>query len=97
MSATRSTKDAGRRTPQRFVAMAKGEIIDRGLTVEIGSDKHQAALALCRGERAAAQPDLAGRPHGGALSPSAPMHVGTRRRPQRLVLARAQLLRRSTQ
>ena len=35
-----------RRTTQRFVVMAKGEIIDRGLTAEIDSEKHRAALAF---------------------------------------------------
>jgi len=35
-----------RRTTQRFVVMAKGEIIDRGLTEDIDSDKHQTALAF---------------------------------------------------
>lgn len=35
-----------RRTTQRFVVMAKGEIIDRGLTEDIDSPKHQAALAF---------------------------------------------------
>jgi len=35
-----------RRTTQRFVVMAKGEIIDRGLTDEIDQPKHQAALAF---------------------------------------------------
>jgi len=34
------------RTTQRFVVMAKGEIIDRGLTAELGSDKHRASLAF---------------------------------------------------
>ena len=35
-----------RRTTQRFVVMAKGEIIDRGRTEDIDSEKHQAALAF---------------------------------------------------
>jgi branched-chain amino acid transport system ATP-binding protein len=35
-----------RRTTQRFVVMAKGEIIDRGLTEHIDSEKHQTALAF---------------------------------------------------
>lgn len=35
-----------RRTTQRFVVMAKGEIIDRGLTADIDSEKHRAALAF---------------------------------------------------
>ncbi len=35
-----------RRTTQRFVVMAKGEIIDRGRTEDIDSPKHQAALAF---------------------------------------------------
>ncbi len=35
-----------RRTTQRFVVMAKGEIIDRGLTPDIDSDRHRAALAF---------------------------------------------------
>lgn len=35
-----------RRTTQRFVVMAKGEIIDRGRTEDIDSDKHRAALAF---------------------------------------------------
>jgi ABC-type branched-subunit amino acid transport system ATPase component len=35
-----------RRVSQRFVVMAKGEIIDRGWTADIGSPKHQAALAF---------------------------------------------------
>ena len=35
-----------RRTTQRFVVMAKGEIIDRGLTQDIDSEQHRAALAF---------------------------------------------------
>jgi ABC-type branched-subunit amino acid transport system ATPase component len=35
-----------RRVSQRFVVMAKGQIIDRGLTADIGSARHQAALAF---------------------------------------------------
>ena len=35
-----------RRTTQRFVVLAKGEIIDRGLTQDIDSDRHRAALAF---------------------------------------------------
>jgi ABC-type branched-subunit amino acid transport system ATPase component len=35
-----------RRVTQRFVVMAKGEIIDRGLTPEIDSEAHRAALAF---------------------------------------------------
>ena len=35
-----------RRTTQRFVVMAKGEIIDRGRTEDIDSPQHQAALAF---------------------------------------------------
>jgi len=35
-----------RRTTQRFVVMAKGEIIDRGRTDDIDSDQHRAALAF---------------------------------------------------
>ncbi|MEO8296297.1 MAG: ABC transporter ATP-binding protein [Burkholderiales bacterium] len=35
-----------RRVSQRFVVMAKGEIIDRGMTADIDSPKHQAALAF---------------------------------------------------
>ncbi len=35
-----------RRVTQRFVVMAKGEIIDRGLTADIDSPQHQAALAF---------------------------------------------------
>lgn len=35
-----------RRTTQRFVVMAKGEIIDRGLTEQIDSEEHQTALAF---------------------------------------------------
>jgi ABC-type branched-subunit amino acid transport system ATPase component len=35
-----------RRISQRFVVMAKGEIIDRGLTIEIDSEQHRAALAF---------------------------------------------------
>ena len=35
-----------RRTTQRFVVMAKGEIIDRGRTEDIDSEKHRAALAF---------------------------------------------------
>ncbi len=35
-----------KRVTQRFVVMAKGEIIDRGLTAEIGDEKHQRALAF---------------------------------------------------
>ncbi len=35
-----------RRTTQRFVVMAKGEIIDRGLTEHIDDEQHRAALAF---------------------------------------------------
>ncbi len=35
-----------RRTTQRFVVMAKGEIIDRGRTAEIDSEQHRVALAF---------------------------------------------------
>jgi ABC-type branched-subunit amino acid transport system ATPase component len=35
-----------RRVSQRFVVMAKGEIIDRGQTVDIDSEQHRAALAF---------------------------------------------------
>jgi ABC-type branched-subunit amino acid transport system ATPase component len=35
-----------RRTTQRFVVMAKGEIIDRGLTADIDGEQHRAALAF---------------------------------------------------
>jgi len=35
-----------RRVSQRFVVMAKGEIIDRGLTADIDSERHRAALAF---------------------------------------------------
>ena len=35
-----------RRVSQRFVVMAKGEIIDRGLTENIDKEQHQAALAF---------------------------------------------------
>ncbi len=35
-----------RRVTQRFVVMAKGEIIDRGATDEIDADAHRAALAF---------------------------------------------------
>lgn len=35
-----------RRVTQRFVVMAKGEIIDRGLTEQIDSEQHKAALAF---------------------------------------------------
>ena len=35
-----------RRVTQRFVVMAKGEIIDRGRTADIDSDQHRAALAF---------------------------------------------------
>jgi branched-chain amino acid transport system ATP-binding protein len=35
-----------RRVSQRFVVMAKGEIIDRGQTADIESDRHRAALAF---------------------------------------------------
>ena len=35
-----------RRVTQRFVVMAKGEIIDRGLTEQIDSEQHRAALAF---------------------------------------------------
>jgi ABC-type branched-subunit amino acid transport system ATPase component len=35
-----------RRVSQRFVVMAKGEIIDRGQTVDIDSERHRAALAF---------------------------------------------------
>ena len=35
-----------RRTTQRFVVMAKGEIIDAGLTAQIDSEQHRAALAF---------------------------------------------------
>ncbi len=35
-----------RRVTQRFVVMAKGEIIDRGATAEIDAEQHRAALAF---------------------------------------------------
>jgi ABC-type branched-subunit amino acid transport system ATPase component len=35
-----------RRVTQRFVVMAKGEIIDRGATADIDSERHRAALAF---------------------------------------------------
>jgi branched-chain amino acid transport system ATP-binding protein len=35
-----------RRVSQRFVVMAKGEIIDRGQTADIDSERHRAALAF---------------------------------------------------
>jgi branched-chain amino acid transport system ATP-binding protein len=35
-----------RRTTQRFVVMSKGEIIDRGRTADIDSERHRAALAF---------------------------------------------------
>ncbi|MBT2301978.1 ABC transporter ATP-binding protein [Variovorax paradoxus] len=35
-----------RRVTQRFVVMAKGEIIDRGMTADIDSEEHRAALAF---------------------------------------------------
>jgi ABC-type branched-subunit amino acid transport system ATPase component len=35
-----------RRVTQRFVVMAKGEIIDRGATAEIDAESHRAALAF---------------------------------------------------
>ena len=35
-----------RRVSQRFIVMAKGEIIDRGLTQDIDKEQHQAALAF---------------------------------------------------
>jgi branched-chain amino acid transport system ATP-binding protein len=35
-----------RRVSQRFVVMAKGEIIDRGQTIDIDSEQHRAALAF---------------------------------------------------
>jgi ABC-type branched-subunit amino acid transport system ATPase component len=35
-----------RRVSQRFVVMAKGEIIDRGLTADIDGEQHRAALAF---------------------------------------------------
>jgi ABC-type branched-subunit amino acid transport system ATPase component len=35
-----------RRVSQRFVVMAKGEIIDRGQTVDLDSEQHRAALAF---------------------------------------------------
>ncbi|MCA0241606.1 MAG: ABC transporter ATP-binding protein [Proteobacteria bacterium] len=35
-----------RRTTQRFVVMSKGEIIDRGRTEDIDSERHRAALAF---------------------------------------------------
>jgi ABC-type branched-subunit amino acid transport system ATPase component len=35
-----------RRVSQRFVVMAKGQIIDSGLTADIGAERHQAALAF---------------------------------------------------
>ena len=35
-----------RRVSQRFVVMAKGEIIDRGRTVDIDTEQHRAALAF---------------------------------------------------
>jgi len=35
-----------RRVSQRFVVMAKGEIIDRGMTADIGAEQHKTALAF---------------------------------------------------
>ena len=35
-----------RRVSQRFVVMAKGEIIDQGLTADIDTEQHRAALAF---------------------------------------------------
>jgi len=35
-----------RRVSQRFVVMAKGQIIDRGITAEIDAERHKAALAF---------------------------------------------------
>jgi len=35
-----------RRVSRRFVVMAKGEIIDRGLTADIGCERHKVALAF---------------------------------------------------
>jgi ABC-type branched-subunit amino acid transport system ATPase component len=35
-----------RRVSQRFVVMAKGEIIDRGRTTDIDAEQHRAALAF---------------------------------------------------
>lgn len=35
-----------RRVSQRFVVMAKGEIIDRGLTADIDTERHRTALAF---------------------------------------------------
>ena len=35
-----------RRVSQRFVVMAKGEIIARGLTADIDTEQHRAALAF---------------------------------------------------
>jgi branched-chain amino acid transport system ATP-binding protein len=35
-----------RRITQRFVVMAKGEIIDRGRTDDIDAEQHRAALAF---------------------------------------------------
>jgi ABC-type branched-subunit amino acid transport system ATPase component len=35
-----------RRVSQRFVVMAKGQIIDRGVTTEIDAERHKAALAF---------------------------------------------------
>jgi len=35
-----------RRVSQRFVVMAKGEIIDRGRTEDIDTEQHRAALAF---------------------------------------------------
>ena len=35
-----------RRVSQRFVVMAKGEIIARGLTADIDAEQHRAALAF---------------------------------------------------
>jgi ABC-type branched-subunit amino acid transport system ATPase component len=35
-----------RRVSQRFVVMAKGQIIDNGLTADIGAERHRAALAF---------------------------------------------------
>ena len=35
-----------RRVTQRFLVMAKGQIIDRGPTEDIDSERHQAALAF---------------------------------------------------
>jgi branched-chain amino acid transport system ATP-binding protein len=38
--------DLVRRVSTRFVVMAKGEIIDRGCTEDIDSERHRAALAF---------------------------------------------------